>query len=425
MNKIQTTRFTDFSRFARPLLVVQIFFTVLFFVSTGNSVAHEGDESEEVGDLDLDAPRIVSPETSKHIGLKTAEVDVQSIEEVIELSGIVKAQPSRQYSVFSLLDGKATHVYVQVGDQVKTGQTLIEIESLPYLERWSNLQILQARIEALKQERKAAEVKLEQAQNLAGKTIPASEITLRRADLAKVNASINLARIEARQTQAWLGAVHSSPHLIQSPENRFVLRAETDGVVVKRHVTSGQWVQEGQTLIEIADYSVVQIEGQLPESLIARVRARQTDKVRVRTPSDSSFIGKGNIRYISPDLNPTSRTARLIIDAPNPNGVLRSGMWVDLAIIQREVKEALVIPRTAMVVQGPLHFVFVQNGDQYEKQDITPGVTDDRYIEVKDGLFPGDVIVTEGAYSLTHLKPKGISTSTPMGNMSDGHSHQH
>ena len=100
-------------------------------------------------------------------------------------------------------------------------------------------------------------------------------------------------------------------------------------------------------------------------------------------------------------------------------------MWVDLAIIQREVKEALVVPRTAMVVQGPLHFVFVQNGDQYEKQDITPGVTDDRYVEVKDGLFPGDVIVTEGAYSLTHLKPKGSSTSTPTGNMSDGHSHQH
>ncbi|MCZ6504245.1 MAG: efflux RND transporter periplasmic adaptor subunit [Gammaproteobacteria bacterium] len=425
MFKIQTNRFIGIGQSARSLLVALLLGAALLFVSVEVSVAHEGDEPEEVGDLDMDAPRVITPETSKHIGLKTAEVDVQLIEEVIELSGIVKAQPSRRYSVFSLLDGKATQVHVQVGDQVKTGQILIEIESLPYLERWSNLQILQARIKALEQERKAAEVKLEQAQGLAGKTIPVSEITLRQADLAKVIASINLARIEARQTKAWLRAVSSSPHLIQSPENRFVLRAETDGVVVQRHVTSGQWVQEGQTLIEIADYSVVLIEGQLPESLIARVRARQTDKVRIRTPSDLSFIGEGKIRYISPDLNPTNRTARLIIDAPNPNGVLRSEMWVDLVIIQREVKEALVIPRTAMVVQGPLHFVFVQNGDQYEKQDITPGVTDDRYVEVKDGLFPGDVIVTEGAYSLTHLKPKGSSTSTPTGNMSDGHSHQH
>ncbi len=137
MIEIPTTRFTGFSQFAWRLLVVQILCAVLLLFYAKISVAHEGDEPEEVGDLDMDAPRVITPETSKHIGLKTAEVDVQLIEEVIELSGIVKAQPSRRYSVFSLLDGKATQVHVQVGDQVKTGQILIEIESLPYLERWS------------------------------------------------------------------------------------------------------------------------------------------------------------------------------------------------------------------------------------------------------------------------------------------------
>ena len=173
MFKIQANRFIGIGHSARIPLVAPMLCVALLFISVEVAVAHEGHEPEEVGDLDMDAPRVITPETSKHIGLKTAEVDVQMIEEVIELSGIVKAQPSRRYSAFSLLDGKATQVHVQVGDQVKTGQILIEIESLPYLERWSNLQIIQARIKALEQERKAAEVKLEQAQGLAGKTIPA------------------------------------------------------------------------------------------------------------------------------------------------------------------------------------------------------------------------------------------------------------
>ena len=127
-------------------------------------------------------------------------------------------------------------------------------------------------------------------------------------------------------------------------------------------------------------------------------------------------IVSGKVRHIAPQLDPVTRTARLIIDVPNPEGVLRSEMWVDLAIVLRQVKEALVIPRRGVVVQGPMHFVFVQNGDQYEKQDILPGVQDDQYVEVKDGLYPGDVVVVEGAYSLTHLRG-----SAPASPPNDGH----
>ena len=69
------------------------------------------------------------------------------------------------------------------------------------------------------------------------------------------------------------------------------------------------------------------------------------------------------------------------------------------------------MPREAVVIHGPMHFVFIKNGDQYEKQDIVPGVSDDRYIEVLDGLAPGDVIVVQGAYSLTQLRPKKAKTA--------------
>jgi len=63
------------------------------------------------------------------------------------------------------------------------------------------------------------------------------------------------------------------------------------------------------------------------------------------------------------------------------------------------------------VTDGPMHFVFVKEGDLYKKQDINPGARDDRVVEVLEGVLPGDVIVTRGAYSLTQLRPGAGATA--------------
>ena len=56
-----------------------------------------------------------------------------------------------------------------------------------------------------------------------------------------------------------------------------------------------------------------------------------------------------------------------------------------------------------------MHFVFIKSGEIFKKQDINPGVADDRVVEVLAGLAPGDVVVTQGAYSLTQLRPKAAT----------------
>lgn len=398
-------------RFARRTVRTLSAVAVLSFA--GVSWAHSGHGTEEVGVYDLDAPRTVSEQTAKHIGLKIAEVQMRPIEEVVKLSGTVKPRPDRQHAVVSLLEGQVAQVHVRVGDRVEAGQALIEIKSLPFLERWSKLRMFQARIQALKTERDAAAEQLQLTERLAGQTIPERELILRKAELAKVESNLELQRIEAEQAKAWLRAVVPELDLSEAPRQDFTLRAAIDGYVVKRLVGPGEWTEPGQVLIKVADYTQVQIEGELPESLIASVRNRRSDKVRIRVPADPDFLAEGTVRFLAPELEPVKRTAHLIIDVDNPDGVLRGEMWVDLAIVLREVKQALVVPRKAVVVQGPLHFVFIKNGEQYIKQDIVPGVIDDQYVEVRDGLLPGDEVVVQGAYSLTHLKPKAPAAPVP------------
>ncbi|MFB3137789.1 MAG: efflux RND transporter periplasmic adaptor subunit [Phycisphaerales bacterium] len=186
--------------------------------------------------------------------------------------------------------------------------------------------------------------------------------------------------------------------------------APMDGVVIARNVKTGQGVEAGETLLEIADYSRVQIEGELPESLLDRLNPATKNQVRIRRVSDTNgeTIGVGHVRFVSPVIDPIKRTTHLIIQADNPQGVLRDGLYVDLSIVLREETSAVVVPVSAVVTDGPMHFVFVfdKKGEFYKKHDIQPGYRDDRVVEVLDGVFPGDVIVTRGAYSLTQLRPK-------------------
>ncbi len=81
-------------------------------------------------------------------------------------------------------------------------------------------------------------------------------------------------------------------------------------------------------------------------------------------------------------------------------------MFVYVTIVVRSEELAVVVPTSALVEDGPVHFVFVKNGDVYQKQDIDPGIMGDQVVEVLAGLAPGDVVVTQGAYSLTQLRPK-------------------
>ena len=407
--------------------------------------AHEGHGTEEVGEYDLDAPRSVSPETAKHIGLKTAEIGTQPIEEVLEINGIVKALPGRRRIVAPRVAGKVVAVHKRVGDPVKRGELLAEIDSpefarnlyevrkleveyrrllLQIEQRKATAKRLATEIDVAKAEVVYAEAERKRAESLLDQGLPQKEVALRELEATRAAGNLELKRIELalaikevdnfeaqaealRLSRAALLALNNiEPEADLSKLTGHVkIRALMDAVVVHRDVMPGQWVDAGEEILKTADYAVVQIEGELPESLVPRVRARTSQKVRVRIPSEPSFLCEGIVRHIAPELDPRKRTAHLIIDAPNAEGVLRGEMWVRLSIVLRERKSALVVPRAAEVVHGPMHFVFLKNGDVYQKQVIVPGWRDDRFVEVREGLAPGDTIVIQGAYSLTHLRP--------------------
>lgn len=428
------------------------------------ALAHEGHGGSEVGPYDLDTPRMVSPETAAHIGLKTGEVDFGMVEDVLSLSGIVRASPDRHWTIATRTAGKILSVRVQVGDRVKRGDLLIEIDS-PELARniyevrkletdYQKLLVeivrSEGRVEQLRVEVKNAqktaeltEAELQRSEDAGANAVPLNILGERRtaalkargeAELKAVDLTVTVKETEALKNQgealrlsrdalSALANVEPSQQAAvtqptgDQPINLARLLAPADGVVVERNARTGHWAVSGETLLAIADYSIIQIEGELPESLIPRVANRSSDKVRVRVPADPNYLGEGRIKLISPVLDEIKRTAHVFIEASNADGALRDGMFVDLAIVLREEKTAVVVARSSVIQDGPVHFVFMKSGDNvYQKQDIAPGLSNDQVVEVLSGLAPGDVVVTQGAYSLTQLRPKAataVASSAP------------
>lgn len=436
-------------------------------------LAHEGHGKGEVAPFDLDTPRKVSRETAAHIGLQTAEVDFGAVEEVIRLTGVVRPVPDRVQTVASRIEGTVLRVVPQVGDSVEQGDLVAEIDS-PHLSQYiyelrkldtehfelqgklagarSSIDELAVQIEAAKEYASIADAEYERlrsndeavAVNLLGEKKAAKVRAGSDARLKEIELSLAGQQLKSMvgQSEAMAQSKAALEQVIASIRNddrngtkmrvvsadtvrSFMTTSDDDahnrmgvirfyapisGVVIAREVNGGQGVAAGQTLLTIAEYSRVQIEGELPESLVPRLESVSKNHVRIRRASDieSDPIGTGTVRFISPVIDPIKRTTHLVVDADNSAGLLRDGLYVDLTIVLREETSAVVVPASAVVTKGPMHFVFVfhKKGEFYKKQDIQPGYRDDRVVEVLAGVLPGDVIVTRGAYSLTQLRPK-------------------
>jgi len=87
-------------------------------------------------------------------------------------------------------------------------------------------------------------------------------------------------------------------------------------------------------------------------------------------------------------------------------------MFGEVAIVVGSNTQTIAVPVNAVIEDGPDKFVFVENADLYQKVDVVTGLSDDVYVEIVDGLYPGDVVVTQGNHQLLAVatRPKGGET---------------
>lgn len=182
------------------------------------------------------------------------------------------------------------------------------------------------------------------------------------------------------------------------PDPLLTMTAPMSGAVSVRQATPGAMVEAADKLIELIDTSVVWVEGDVAEHLFTAVHTGQQARLRVAAYPEAVF--RGTVHTIGRTVDPDKRTIHLWIEVSNPDGRLLPEMFADITLVTQTTNAALVVPLSALLTEAAEHFVFVDNGEVYVKYNVVLGLKDDRYVEIRDGLFPGDRVVVRGGFEL-------------------------
>jgi len=190
------------------------------------------------------------------------------------------------------------------------------------------------------------------------------------------------------------------------PPSRVRYVSPVSGVVTDRHLVVGDEVEPQRHLFEVSDLSSLLAVGRVFEREIGQVAVGQ--KVRVRVPSYPGETFEGSVERLAGKLEEESRSLAIYARLENPDGRLRPHMRASLTLVTGGSELALVIPKAAVLGEGGARYAFVQSEDhpeRFARRPLVLGNSNDRFVEVIDGLFPGEGVVVEGSYSLQYLAP--------------------
>ena len=195
-----------------------------------------------------------------------------------------------------------------------------------------------------------------------------------------VKAGARMARVQSR--------------LVGNPPPSVDVTAPMSGVVDAVNVSIGQSVEPTTLLYRISDRSQVNLIARVYEEDLGKVQVGQV--ANVRALSYPTRVFPGQIILIGPSLDPQSRTVEVWIRLANTDGVLKPNLFARASIVLKHDAAALSVPTAAIIEANGEKFVFVRQQGAYARVEVTTGKNDDSYTEIKDGLVPGDEVVTQG-----------------------------
>jgi cobalt-zinc-cadmium efflux system membrane fusion protein len=314
----------------------------------------------------------------------------------VQVVGTVAFHEDHFAVVGPLVAGRISRLSAGVGDEVKRGQVLAEIESVD---------VGQARAElvAAKARYVAAEANLKRETDLAEKRISSSrEREVAQAQWATEQAGVRAATMRLRAiglTDAEIADVANADRTAMG--GKVQIRAPIGGTIIERKVTLGEAVERATDAFKIADTSLVWVALDLYEKDLYRVHTGQ--EVELRTDARPGVPLRGRVGFIVPVIDETTRTAKVRLEFPNPQGVLQAGQLVTAQIAcdpRQDAAPVLAVPRSAVERVDGQTIVFVARADGFERRNVILGTSGGDAVEVSQGLTAGEKVAVEGAFLL-------------------------
>ena len=337
-------------------------------------------------------PVQISSQKRQLIGVKTGRVERRSLNTIIHAAGTVDYNEKKGSQIQLRVSGWIKELYVSsIGEQINKGDPLFRIYSPDLFATKQELLLAKETLNRLKE----------------GSMMHVREGVQSQIESAKARLKLwNLSDEEIDQ----IGREEDL-----SPETVFY--SPVKGFVTKKTVVKGQYVTPEMVLYEVSDLSSVWVYADIYESDFSYLKQNQTVKIAFTAYPDRTFSGK--IIFISPNLNPETRTVKTRIELPNPGFLLKPGMYGDVDIDIR-IPNRLVVPVEAVIDSGMRQLVFLDRGSGiFEPREVKLGAHHEGYIEVISGVKEGDAIVISATF-LIDSESKLMAAANMMGMLGMG-----
>lgn len=334
------------------------------------------EEEEEEGVLVLNEQQIQAA------GIQLAKAQPRQISTLLSLPGEVRFDEDRTSHIVPRAAGVVESVKVNLGQKVKQGELLAVIASQQISDQRSELAASERRVElartTFQRERQLWQDKISAEQDylLARQTLQEAEIALN----------------NARQKMNAL-----SGSTVLAGGNRYELRAPFAGVVVEKHLGVGEVVSETSAAFTLSDLSQVWVTfGVFPKDL---------NKVQVGRPVkvSSTEMGTdvmGSVAYVGNLLGEQTRTATVRVTVANPDDSWRPGLFVAVQVATDSYSAAVTVPVDAIQTVEDKPSLFVRTAEGFVTRHVELGVSENGFVEVRQGLEAGAQVATVGSFVL-------------------------
>ncbi len=375
---------------------IQITMAVVFGLLTVAGCKHQAEADVSVPNANPLEIR-VNPVLLGHVTVGEPRWQQVTVSE--KVAARVETDASRVARIGSPVEGRITKILVLEGQHVKRGQVLARLHSTAL----SDAQF--AFIKAYSQQRLSSRSAERAKQLVHADVIGSAELERREAEVLQASAEVEAIRAKLQGLGMSAHAIHAL-ETTRKLNSDYPIVATISGTVLDRKVTPGQIVQPADIAFQIADLSNVWLVADVPEDQAAAIRVGKTVLASIPALPDCKIQGK--LSFVSPVVNPETRTVQARMDLPNMQGLFKPAMMALMTFESRPEKKR-TIPDTAIVREDNKDHVFVQTGPhRFVLHEVELGMEtgDSRVLE--SGVAPDEKLVLNGAFHLNNQRKQDL-----------------
>ncbi|MDQ2947331.1 MAG: efflux RND transporter periplasmic adaptor subunit [Acidobacteriota bacterium] len=326
------------------------------------------EEAPDVNSVSIDHPELFA----------LVPVEMRRTQSELSVNGVVAPDVNRNVPVNVLTAGRVTDLRVRLGDDVKKGQLLLTMTSPDMSSAISDYQKFQADARLVK-------TQLERSQLLYSKGAIAQK-DVQVAEDADQKARVDVAT-SAERIRILGGDVNHLSPLIE-------VHAPVSGTIIEQNVVAASGIKSldnAPNLLTIADLSHVWVLCDVYENNLAQVHLGDRASIVLNAYPDRKL--EGRVSNIASLLDPATRTAKVRVDLPNPNRLMRPNMFATVVFVAQGTKSRITVPVSAILRLQDRDWVFVQQGaKRFRRTEVQAVPATAGYQEILAGVQPGAMV---------------------------------